>query len=213
MPASRQTTSARPRTEEGAAMRRDILAMVAIYLGVSVHSYLRTIEQAVTIGTTLPMSWFRGHPETFGNLTPSVFRIPPTLRGGYREFWATERFRLRAGSVGAKAPQWDDHLLWLLLMQHYGVRTRLLDWTESILTALYFAVESSPTCSGEIWCMRPDALNSRSGLFLSSQDRPAIHYLAAEAFSNETDTKICARPRRIHNSEESDRISSSNRAS
>jgi hypothetical protein len=191
-------------------MRRDILAMVAIYLGVSVHSYLRTIEQAVTIGTTLPMSWFRGHPETFGNLTPSVFRIPPTLRGGYREFWATERFRLRAGSVGAKAPQWDDHLLWLLLMQHYGVRTRLLDWTESILTALYFAVESSPTCSGEIWCMRPDALNSRSGLFLSSQDRRAIHYLAAEAFSNETDTKICARPRRIHNSEESDRISSSN---
>lgn len=37
--------------------------------------------------------------------------------------------------------------------------------------------------------MRPDALNNRSGLFLSSQDRPAISYLAAEAFSNETDTK------------------------
>jgi hypothetical protein len=140
----------------------------------------------------------------YGNLTPGVFRIPPAPRGGYREYWATERFRLRAGSVGAKTPRWDDHLRWLLLMQHFGLRTRLLDWTESILTALYFAVESAPDCSGEVWCFRPDALNNRSGLFLSSFARPAIHYLAAEAFSNEDDTgrlkrfrqdlDICVRP-------------------
>lgn len=72
-------------------------------------------------------------------------------------------------------------------MQHFGVRTRLLDWTESILVALYFAVERSPDCPGEIWCIRPDALNNRSNLYLSSLDRPQIHYLAAEAFSNEND--------------------------
>jgi hypothetical protein len=150
-------------------------------------SHLRNIGHAITIGTTLPVSWFRGHPKSFGNLTPSVYRIPPTERGGYREFWATERFRLRAGSVGAMVPRWDDHLRWLLLMQHFGVRTRLLDWSESILTALYFAVESSPDCAGEVWCIRPDALNNKSGLFLSSQDRPQINYLAAEAYSNESD--------------------------
>lgn len=63
-----------------------------------------------------------------------------------------------------RLPNEDNHLNWLILMQHFGTPTRLLDWSENILVALFFAVIDDPDKDGELWTMFPQELNKLSGI-------------------------------------------------
>jgi len=123
---------------------------------------LRSIHDATRIGNDLRHCWFRGHSKTFGSLLPGAYREPYRSARENIEFWAGQRFRLRAASYSADLPKWDDYVSWLLLMQHHGVPTRLLDWTENVLVGLYFAVCDSEDEDGELWCMEHSELNWRS---------------------------------------------------
>src|SRR5260370_271273 len=149
-------------------------------MGIATYS-LRGIEDAVKLGTACRQYWFRGHPKIFESLLPAAYRAPFYSARPNIEFWAGQRFRLRARSFASRVPDWGDHLLWLLLMQHYGVPTRLLDWTESILVALYFATDPNGE-PGEVWCMNPSRLNWCSDHRICGPDDPPIRYLAAEVF-------------------------------
>ena len=66
-------------------------------------------------------------------------------------------------------------------MQHHGTPTRLLDWTESALVALYFTVNASPKKDGELWAMYPDILNNHTGFFgVALARHRLIQFMASE---------------------------------
>ena len=77
------------------------------------------------------------------------------------ENYVLQSFRRQAGGL-ANVPNRDDRDLWLFLAQHYSVPTRLLDWTEGALHALYFAVnKGSP--NPRVYMLNPYSLNRLAG--------------------------------------------------
>jgi hypothetical protein len=68
-------------------------------------------------------------------------------------------------------------------MQHHGLPTRLLDWSENILFAAYFAVINDPKEDAEIWSLLPWKLNENHGFWGTPlQNSRVLKYFASEPF-------------------------------
>ena len=112
--------------------------------------------------------WFRGLPDSSYNLLPSMYHPDKSLDITL-ESSLMNRFKQNAHQFLDFRPQgeWE----WLFLMRHYGLPSRLLDWTESPLVALFFAIykldqsnrATLPTdtdgSDGSLWCLLPTRLN------------------------------------------------------
>ena len=101
--------------------------------------------------------WFRGEASLKFKLLPSICRPPCSPD---REHGLNKRFRQNAFPFLDFVPrsEWE----WLFLMQHHGVQTRLLDWSEHPLVALYFAVNDQARWKedGRVWCLLPKVYNT-----------------------------------------------------
>ncbi len=126
--------------------------------------------------------FFRGQPTTRRGkkqwrLSPKILRnlseddASPKNYTSKNECSIFNLFRLQAPTRHASLPEIDDYARWMTIAQHYGLPTRLLDWTGSILVAAFFALNSDQKPDKErdqeppvIWALDPGGLNGQQGL-------------------------------------------------
>jgi hypothetical protein len=108
--------------------------------------------------------FWRGHCDESWALTPAVFRLIDGKPHNETELlWS---FRTRAPTRHPHCPHRDALPDWMVFAQHYGLPTRLLDWSMSPLIALFFAVMESKHDGrdGCLWALSPSRLNGSAGI-------------------------------------------------
>ena len=123
----------------------------------SLADYIAILSSAVSAHAPF---WFRGHSESHYSLTPSALRYR-TVTKRSQALQLISEFKRIADIKLHRPPSFDNGLMWAQIAQHYGLLTRLLDWTESATAALYFACQKAD-CDGMVFLLNPIELNRLS---------------------------------------------------
>lgn len=128
--------------------------------------FVSVIESIELKSQRLAKYLFRGQADSRWLLEPSFSRFVKdrTCRWALdREYHMQRLFRLDAHNY-IQPPILPSHTnqlaLWWSAMQHYGVATRLLDWSCSPYVALYFAIESISESDAALWIVHPHTINN-----------------------------------------------------
>jgi len=118
------------------------------------------------------LPWFRGVGKECYELVPSIYREKEI---GW-EYNVNEAIDMRVEFARRAKPFINRNMPYsvgeyLHLMQHYRFPTRLLDWTEGALIALYFAIripgKDKTPC---VWMLNPSWLNYRNDVTINNEE-------------------------------------------
>ena len=158
----------------------------------SVQDYLRIIDTTfrnICPGNRNCELWYRGQPQAVFDLTPRIARSPLTPED---EILFLSKFKsLVIPNVqylpsfpipNGPAAYWH----WLFQMQHYGVPTRLMDWSRDAFVGLFFAVTQSSADVGKdaaVWVLNPVILNQAFSFhsfvnpgYIPNVDEPVVDF-------------------------------------
>jgi hypothetical protein len=102
--------------------------------------------------------WFRGYSDLQFRLAPSALRCN-TADKRERALGLVADMKRFVGMKLPRPPGPNDHLGWMQVAQHYGLPTRLLDWTQNAAVALFFACWEEFDKDGLVVILNPIELN------------------------------------------------------
>lgn len=163
----------------------------------SVVSYINDREQIEQAGANKRNSnnritplWYRGVKRQDYNLIPTLLRESSGVehldytKDRLKEEYRFQHFRSKCNQLVEKSP--DSKIEWMEIMQHFCTNTRLMDWSESAITGLLFALEyfiqpgkdkdlqyKRSVSTPAVWIVNPFRLNEQVFNSFSADDRTA----------------------------------------
>lgn len=189
--------------------------MIKYYYADSLSSYfqcIKEIEESVT-GTkedifdeSPPILWYRGLSHVSYSLIPGLLRTNTrvdrdsgTSTLHYAENIRTQHYIAKNYHYFSLEPSLK--LEWLEVMQHHGMNTRVMDWSESSIHSLIFALsnffempdqnkDSRRVVSPCVWAVDPGGLNRETFRLISQDEELCEELLEGFYFSDLENRRI-----------------------